>query len=943
MINLKIRTEFSFRYAYGKFKDIINSQQDVVAITDRFNTFGHIPFHQECKKQNKKPILGVELAFVEDASLKVRQTIYYVVFLAKNQQGLSEIYKLVSKSTKQKYYVNRLSFSDLKDISENVIIIINDSYLEQYTNKKNNCFYGVSPMTNYVDYKKSNINKIAISDNIYDKPISKNLYQIIIGNDFENRTEPAHILTENQWKRSIKFLSDNEKNEYIKNTYLVASLIENFEFLKATLPKQEKSKSLRELCMDGLNKRSNLIWSDVYQNRLDYELKLIKEKNFEDYFFIVADLVAFAKKHMLVGCGRGSSAGSLVCFLLEITDIDPIPFNLIFERFIDINREDLPDIDIDFQDTKREMLLDYLKKKYGKDCVAKLGTISTYKPKSILTELAKVLLIPQWEIKDLKESIIERSEGDERINFCLFDTFKDLKIGQDFLKKYPKLNYSKFIEGHSRHFGQHPAGIVIADKSLENYCSLDYTVDGCQLDKIDAETANLLKIDCLGLRTLSVIQDCLDIIGKDRDWLVNYPLNDQKAFDVINNKKFYGIFQFEGQALISVAKQMVINSFEDISAITAIARPATLINGTASKFAKLKNKDEIEYLPKCESITKDTLGLIIYQEQVMQICREVGKMDWKDVSKIRKAIGKSLGQEYFQSFFEKFKKGCFENNLTEIECQKLWDSIKSMGSYAFNKSHSIAYAMISYYCMVLKAHYPLEFALATLKNSKDEDQTVQILKELVNEGYDYKPFCKDLSEVGWSIKDNKLIGGFTNIKGVGIVKAEKLIEKRKNNQELTFAEKKLIFNAETPYDCLFEFKNKFSKFYENWDLFFSKKPMLVSDIPAKKMEVRFLAKIVSFSLRDINESVLVDKRNGTIIKEGCLKFIDLKMQDDTDTILCRINRENFEKFSDIVNKEEKENYYLVRGNSLDGFRYVIINNIKKITLEQIEEKLKKSC
>jgi DNA polymerase III alpha subunit len=944
MINLRVRTEFSFRYAYGKISEIISSQQEFAAITDRFNTFGHIPFFEECKKQNKKPILGVELAFCEDATLKVRQVIYFVVLLAKNQQGLSEIYKLVSKSTKQKYYVNRLSFSDLSNLSENIITIISDSKLEKELDKKSESFYGISPTTNYFDFKLSRLPKSAISDNLYDKPISKNLYQIIIGSDFENRTEPSHILSEVEWKNSIRFLSEAEKEQAVTNTYSIANKIEKFNFPKAELPKSDNKKTLLELCNEGKLQRKKLQWNNIYEERLNYEIDLIKQKNFEDYFYIVYDLVKFAKSNMLVGCARGSSAGSIVCYLLGITDIDPIPFNLIFERFIDVNRQDLPDIDIDFQDTKREMLLDYLKEKYGADCVAKLGTISQYKPKSIITELSKVLQIPQWEIKDLKDAIIERSDGDARASNCLEDTFNDLEIGKDFIKKYPKLNYSKFIEGHSRHFGQHAAAIVVADKSLENYCSIDYSVDGCQLDKIDAESVNLLKMDCLGLRTLSVIQDCLDIIGKDREWMIDYPLDDQKAFDVINSRKFYGIFQFEGQALISIAKQINIKNFEDVSAITALARPGPLISGGTTQYIKAKNNNCPEYLPHCEEYTKDTHGVIVYQEQVMQIVRNIGQLSWEDTSTIRKAMSKSYGKEFFDKFFVKFRDGAKSKfNIDADTAEKIWNKVNTMGSWAFNKSHSIAYGMISYWCMVLKAHHPLEFALATLKNAKDEEQVVQILKELAQEGYEYKPFDKDLSEIDWSIKDGKLIGGFINIKGVGQLKAKKMIEKRNKNTELTVAEKKLLFNAETPFDILFEFNHKFSEFYQNWDLFFKNKPMLVKEIIDKKQDVRFLAKTISATLRDCNESININKRGGKVIKDGCLKFLDLKMQDDTDSILCRISRENFEEFgSEIINKNKIGDYYLVQGSSLDGFRYVMIKKIKKITPEQILEKINKN-
>lgn len=943
MINLRVRTEYSFRFAYGKIKDVIAAQGEYAAITDRFNTFGHIPFVQECKRQGKKPILGVELAFVEDASEKIRQTAYFATLIAKNAKGLSEIYALVSKSTKQKYYFNRLSYHEFIDMSQNIFVIFYDSILEKYLKRNPSAYYGISPLSTYGDYKNVTIPTVAVSDNLYDKQKSKELYEIILGNgSYDDRVELSHILNEEEWKQEVKFLKDWEKERALTNISNIVFQIEDFDFIKADLPKATETKSLLELCLEGKLLRKNLKWSEVYEERLHRELALIKEKNFEDYFYLVYDMVKFAKEHMLVGCARGSSAGSLVCYLLNITDIDPIPFGLIFERFIDVNRADLPDIDIDFQDTKREMLLDYLKGKYGVDCVAKLGTISEYKPKSILTELAKVLEIASWEIKDLKDAIIERSGGDSRASNCLEDTFNDMDIGREFIKKYPKLQYSQFIEGHARHYGQHAAAIVVADKSLDHYCALDHSVDGCQLNKIDAESVNLLKMDCLGLRTLSVIQDCLDLIGKDRDWMVNYPLDDKKAFDVINSRKFYGIFQFEGNALISVSKQLEIKEFEDISAITALARPGPLISGGTTAYVKAKNANEPNYLPHCEEYTKDTLGIIVYQEQVMNIVRHIGNFSWKDTSTVRKAMSKSLGEEFLRNMLEKFVSGAAENGIDRETAEKIWGKVYTMGSWAFNKSHSIAYGMISYWCMVLKAHWPLEFALATLKNAKDEEQVVQILKELVNEGYEYKAFDAELSEIDWSIKDGKLIGGFTNINGIGQKKAEKMVQKRAEGKEFTVAEKKALFNAETPYDNLFEFRTNFADFYDHWDLFMKHKPMYIKEIPDKAMEVRFIAKTVSLNLRDANEAVMVKKRGGELIKDGMVKFLDLKLADDTDVINARINRELYQKFgNDMINRDKVGDHYLIQGKSLNGFRYIIIQNIRKITEQEIQEKINK--
>lgn len=603
---------------------------------------------------------------------------------------------------------------------------------------------------------------------------------------------------------------------------------------------------------------------------------------------------------------------------------------------------DLPDCDVDFQDTKRDMLLGYLKEKYGDDCVAKLGTISKYKADSTLNENAKVLGIPLWEIKDLKESLIKKDAGDQR--GLLADAFEKTAIGKKYLEKFPNLEYSKLIEGHSRHYGQHAAAVIVSAKPLYNYCTIDYLTEACQLDKTDAESINLLKVDCLGLSTLTIVQDVLDKIGKDRDWIVNYPLDDQKAFDVINSKNFCGIFQFEGDALMSLSKKINIQEFIDICAITSLARPATLISGEAARYAENKLKGKIQYAhPILEKFLKETYGVIVYQEQVMQIVKEVGNFSWEDTSRIRKAIGKSMGADYINKMQPQFIKGCKENNVDEESAEKIWNAILDMGSYAFNKSHAVAYSMLSYWCMVLKAYHPLEFARAILTKSESDatpDKAIQLLKELSKEGYEFKTFDRDLSEASWSIKDGILIGGFRNLKGVGEKKAQMYVDKRNNKKPLTANQSLVLHNAETPYDDLFEFKSKFSGFYDNFELFVKQKPILIKNIEEINDEVRFLGKSIKVKLKNLNDPYQVEKRDGILIEEGKpLNFVDVTFADDSESINCRIKAEYFEALGKSLLDDKLGSYYIVGGQSCKGFRYVMIHTIKKITPEKVKEKI----
>lgn len=953
MINLKVRTEYSFRYAFGKLQETIDQQQKSATITDRGNTFGHRIFHSTCKKQNKKPILGVELAFCDDCILKVKTNFCWVTLLARNLSGLQEIYRLVTEATKNKHYENRLSYDYLNRISDNIIIIIEDAKLEPFVLQKRYACYGVSPMANYGDYNRTSLPKVALSDNLYAKDGQLGLYQTILGKGAnevagkksfdasQTRMEPSHILTQDEWQSALWWMTDEQKEEAIENTYNIDKLIEFYELPRAELPTDILNETLEQLTIREARERRgiDLLNNQEYYARFKRELDVIEQKKFTDYFLIVYDLINYAKQHMLVGPGRGSSAGSLICYLIGITDVDPIKHGLLFERFVDINRADMPDVDIDFQDDKREMVFEYLQNKYGTDHVSKLGVISFYKAKMILNETAKVLNIKPWVLDPLKDSIIETDAGDDRP--VLKETFQDTKIGQEFAEKFPELTAAQEIENHARHFGKHAAAIIVSKEPLTNYCTVDYSVDGCQLDKRDAEFLNLLKIDCLGLRTLSIIQNCLNVIGKDRQWLLQYPLDDQNAFNIINSGRYYGVFQFEGSALISVAKDIHVENFNDLSAITSLARPGTLMNGEAKRYVEIKNSGKIYYHhPMLEPILKETYGVIVYQEQVMEIVRKLGNFSWEDTTKIRKAIGKSMGSDYINKMKPLFVEGCKANKIEDKAAEVIWDNILAMGSYTFNKSHAVAYSLLSYWCMILKAYHPLEFALATLQDAKDDQQVISVLRELVKEGFKYKVFDKDLSEIGWSIKNGVLIGGYTNVKGIGISKAEKIIEKIKNKKPLTAVESRLLYNAETPYDSIFEFKDKFGSFYKNSEKFFSQQPVYISDIEPNTV-VRFLAKSIKVIQKDINDPNFLEKRKGVRIEDGEMKMLDIHFVDDTDMIKCRIARENYKKLKadEILNEHKVGSYYFVLGRVCKDFKFVFIENIKRVTLKEINEKI----
>lgn len=936
LTQLKNRTEHSHRIAYGKLESVIDCQKtNAAAITDKNGTWGHVRWSKLCKAKGIKPIFGAEIAVVRDMELREKQPANGMTFLAMNNDGLKELYELVTLSTEKFYYFPRLDYNCVADLLKtgNLVCLSGSSPDFSMIRPGMKNFYielnQLCPKFFIGNAKKLGYKLVATGDNLYPRPQDKAAYEIVIGENRISRTAPGHIIDAWEW---MEIWPDQEQ--------AISVADEIAEMCCASLPSAEMvhpvvDKTLKEMCIDGAKQLGIDLKNEIYKQRLKRELDLIKEKKFEDYFYVVADMVNYAREHMLVGPARGSSCGSLVCYLIGITGIDPIPYDLLFERFIDINREDYPDIDIDFQDDKREMVFEYMRQKYGHDRVSRLGTISVFKAKSAITDVAKQLRIPTWEVQDLKDSIIERSTGDSRAAFCILDTFEQLDIGRKTLEKYPELRYSADLEGHARHTGVHAAGIVVTAHPITNYCAVNQQTGAVMLDKYDAEKLNLLKIDALGLRTLSVIQDTLDQVGWTRQDLQKYKLDDQKAFDILNQSKFSGIFQFEGYALQSVTKQLDISTLEDIVSITALARPGPLSSGGATEFIKRRMKQsETTYLhPMAEGITKVTFGVIVYQEQVMQIAREVGGLSWEDVSQLRKAMSKSLGKEFFDKYWEKFKVGAANNKIEESQAKVIWDNINTMGSWAFNRSHAVAYGLMSYWCCVMKAHFPLEFAASCLRNAKDDDQSVKILRELVNEGYDYKPYDAKHSKINWSVQEGKLIGGLISIKGVGAKLAESIIRKRESGAKMTAREERLLAEGTTPWDSVFEARDLWGHVKKNPAKYgIESKLVNLDDIKQDSdgMFV-FVAKLTEKNLRDHNEIQNLAKRGGKRM-EGQTLFLNITVEDDTSSMICTINKHRYIQYGlPIVEEGKIGDWYLIKGENKRGFRKIHIYRWKKLT------------
>jgi DNA-directed DNA polymerase III PolC len=936
MLHIRTRTEYSFRKAYGPIKNIVEAAGEAMGIADS-GTWGHVAFNNACKKAGIKPIFGVEIAVVEDANDRTRQPANIMAFIAKNNSGLSEIYELVTKSTEKEnfYYFPRISYSDLFDISENVIILsgTHPEWGLLPLTRKGDLYIEINPMSSKKSLqfcKEKGFKPVATSDNYYPRVTDKKAYEVLVGMNRTERTKPMHLLNEYELLDCVPWIPD----EAIENTYKIADMC-NVDLPVAQMISFTPEKTLKQMCIDGAPERNIDLKDPVYGDRLRREIEMIASKKFEDYFYVIADMINYAKQHMLVGPARGSSAGSLVCYLTGITDIDPIKFDLLFERFIDVTREDLPDIDIDFQDDRREMVFEYLRNKYGAEKVAHLGTVSRYKAKSTITEVAKELGVPAWEVNDLKGSIIERSSGDARAAMCIMDTFNDLEIGRQVLEKYPQMKIAEKMENHARHSGVHAAGIIVTEEPVSKYCSVSAQSGAAQIDKKDAEELNLLKIDALGLRTLSVLQDVLDQVGWEREKLVRFSLDDEEAFKILNKEKYAGIFQFEGYALQSVTRQMKISNFEDICSITALSRPGPLVSGGTTQFIKKKTGVEPVYYihEMTEESTKVTYGIFVYQEQVMKVAREVGKLSWEEVSQLRRAMSKSLGEEFFDRYWKRFKIGAEENGLDEKKAREIWDSINTMGSMAFNRSHAIAYAMVSYWCCVLKARFPLEFAAACLRNVKDDDQGIKLLREVVKEGLGYKPYDKFKSELNWSVQDGELIGGLIGIKGIGPKLAEDIVNRRELKQPLTPRQENLLDNGETPYDDIFECERRFGHIKKDPSAHNIKTPItdidtLEADSPGTYV---FFGKLKEKNLRDLNETVNLAKRGGRRAETHNL-WLNMTFEDDTGPIISTIDRFKYPKIGKTIVEDGKiGDWYLIKGTLRKGFRKIYVDKWRKLS------------
>lgn len=919
MIQLRLRTEYSFGKAYAPIDRIIERLKAIgctaAGIVDIDSTWGHYEFFTKCEKNGIQPLLGIDLVVTDDEDKLPRMW-----FLAKNELGMRELYNFSSRAFLQNIAskrgeIPRLYTTDVMLMSNNIFKFSGDVVDMDFI-RKCGAIIDISPSGRIINNIKRNMAEdnnwptVNTSDNSYCFPNDKSIFEFC--SNAIIKPTPQYIL-------------DN-----IEDTPIAIEIARQCAGLVMPKAKMVRSEgNLTELCNEGIKKRSNrLQWNEKYQERLDYELDLIKEKDFESYFLIVADMVSYAKKHMLVGPSRGSAAGSLVCYISGITEVDPIEHKLYFERFIDINRTDLPDIDLDFPDDKRHIVFEYMTKKYGAENVGHIGTIMRYKPKSALVQICKKLGIPQEATKAVKIAMIDRSSADSRAYNCLEDTLETTDIGKSFIRAYPQARNAQYLEGHASHTGTHAAGLLVCNEAISDFCTI--TNKGiAQLDKHALQNLGLLKIDVLGLTTLTILEGA----GVPIDWY-NMQFDDPKVFELFNSQKLCGIFQFEGDAMRSVCEQMRIDNLKDIDAVTALARPGPFGGGVTKEYIERKKGKKYDAIHALvEAQMSESYGLPIYQEQTLSIVREIGKFSWKETSVIRKTMSKSMGVEFFDRYWESFKEGAASQGINEREALKTWKMINSSGAWQMNMSHTRSYAIISYWTAYLKSHHPLEFAASNLRNAKNEEKSIELLREMSKEGIEYVAFDPYLSEKDWCVKDGKLIAGVISLYGFGESKANKFIEKR-NAGLLTQKDIDDANSRNSVFGDIFPMKTLYSDIYDNPKKHgIIGKVSKIEDLDGEAGSYVLLGELIYKSARNANEAVLIKKRNGKILT-GPLNYLDIRIRDDTGQILCRIDRFKFNSIGrDLLEKVQLGTHILVRGNMKDNIRFVFITKWKLINKE----------
>jgi len=928
---LRVRTEFSFRKVFGPIARVAAALREIEApcagIVDS-DTWGHVRFERALKDGPVRPLFGTEIPIPKEDGTKPvawalasdMQAFYRFSTAARRPDA--DIEELFASEAG----IVRFAGAALTDPECFDYVDINPGSPLQQRRAIALAAHTGKPL-------------VVTSDNAYPRPEDFSAFMAVID---RQRASPQHLLTRKELHAALV------DNGPLNDVQFIHAVNNTFEASERCVSKLESAPMLSiagdlwQWVMRGKAERliaGQLIWNEEYEKRIAYEMRIIYEKKFDSYFIAVADLIRWAKQRMLVGPGRGSSAGSLVCYLLGITEIDPMPHGLLFERFIDFTRTDFPDIDIDFNHEKRDLIFGYLGETYGNDCVARIGNVSTLKPPSLLAKSCRKFGVPDHERYRLLDVIpAGELEGSSIFGKTIQWAMESTGVGQRFIEKYPATKSIAAGENHADHTSTHSGGVAVCTVPLSNFCTVG--PDGvAHLDKVDAEQLNVLKIDALSIRTLAVIEGAGVASNQE---LYSLKPDDPEVLKLFNEGRFVGVFQFEGGATGKIASQIHIDNFRFIDHISALSRPGPLASGATDHYIKrVRGEEQVTYShPALADILSKTQGIILFQEQVMRICKDIAGFSWPDVMEIRRAIGKKKGNEYFDRRRKQFVEGAQKTvGMAANDAEDLWRGMLTFGTYGFNQSHSVSYGYVSYWCAWMKTYHPLAFAASCLRLAKDDLQTAQILKEIQSrEGIEYVAFDIDRSGVNWEVHDNQLVGGFTNLVGIGPVKAHKAVEDR-NAGVMTPKQRERLLSLPVKFAELFPLKRDYRDWYLNPEEHgcIEGTKILTSNKFPNKGEVVWLGRVIGRRSRDENEARLVDRRGG-IRKDGQTKFADILCLDDyaTETITCRIPADFYEHTGRMaLDNLKNDDVILVRGWKVPEYNIIRVKRIMCITRPEV--------
>ena len=847
-IHLHVHSQYSILDGASSIPLMLDKAREdemkAVAITDHGNLFGAKEFHNEAKSKGIKPIIGCEVYYARrsrfDNTEKNDRSGFHLILLARNKIGYNNLIKLVSLAyIEGHYYKPRIDRELLTKYHEGLIVstaclggeipslILNGQYdqaeevIRDFTEIFGGDFYlelqrhyTGNPLVDNDTYAKQQIvneKLISFSRKYSVKLIATNDVHFVNQEDAEAHDrliclntqseldDPTRLrYTKQEWFKTRAEMNEifSDIPEALENTLEIAEKTETYDLNRDPimpdfpLPEgfDDPDEYLKHLTYEGAGKRYGDISGDI-KNRIDYELSVIKKMGYPGYFLIVQDFLRAAREMgVAVGPGRGSAAGSVVAYCTWITDMDPLKYDLLFERFLNPDRISLPDIDIDFDEDGREMVLDYVVQKYGKDHVAQIITFGTMAAKMAIRDVARIEKLPLSEADRLAKLVPERP------NTTLKKAYKEVKELEDARNsKNPlvsrTLKYAETLEGSVRHTGLHACGIIIGRENLIEHIPICTSKETdllvTQFDGNHVESAGMLKMDFLGLKTLSIIKDAIELIKETKGIEIrieDIPLDDSITFELYSKGDTTGLFQFESDGMKKHLRELKPNRFEDLIAMNALYRPGPM--EYIPRFINRKHgREKIEYdLPIMEKYLKDTYGITVYQEQVMLLSQAMAGFTGGQADSLRKAMGKKK-RKMMDELREKFIEGCEKNNINKRIAEKTWTDWESFAQYAFNKSHSTCYAYVSYQTAWLKAHYPAEFMAAVLsRNLSDIKKITIFMSEARRMGMKVMGPDVNESRIKFTVIKGDIIRfGLGAIKGLGEAAASRILDEREQN------------------------------------------------------------------------------------------------------------------------------------------------------------------